>query len=100
MADMTDKLLGPLAVRILGWLGAALAGVLLTLMLNSSGQNQRVDSNQHRIEQLETTMKELQANYATNKRVDDVQAEVRANFRDLSGKMDNVIKILLENRNR
>ena len=47
---------------------------------------------------IEAQMKDLQSVFASNKRVDDLQAEMRTNYRDLSGKLDNVIKILLDRK--
>lgn len=95
----TDKLLGPAALRLLGWLGAVLGGAALMYLLNASGDHVLQEQNTRRIEALETEMHELQTTYATNKRVDDLQAEVRTNYASLSVKMDNLLKVLLDRAN-
>lgn len=100
MAEFTDKVLGPVAVKILGWIGAALGGAVLVLLLNSSGQSRQVEQNTQAIAEFRQDIKELKEGYATNKRVDDVQLEMRTNYRDLSAKLDNVIKILLDSRGK
>lgn len=101
MADFdsaTTKIIGPVAVKLLGWVGAALGGALLVLLLNTGGQTRQVEIDSQRITKIEAAMDQIQNQYATNKRVDDLQAEVRANYQNLSVKMDNVIKILIERK--
>ena len=98
MSDIESKVLSPLALKVLGTLLSALAGALLVLLLNSSGDRRQALIDSQRIDRIEMQMKDLQSVYATNKRVDDLQAEMRTNYRDLSGKLDNVIKILLERK--
>lgn len=94
--EATDKIMGPAAIRILGWLGAVLGGAALMYLLNASGDHVVQEQNTRRIASLESDMHELQTTYATNKRVDDLQVEVRANYENLSTKMDNMLKLLLE----
>lgn len=97
MSESESKL-SPLAVKIIASVMSALAGALLMLLVNSGGDRRQVDMNSKRLDVIELQLKDLQTVYATNKRVDDLQAEVRTNYRDLSGKMDNVIKILLDRK--
>lgn len=83
-------------LKILSWLGAALGGALLVLLLNASGTQKQLELNSARLDRIEASQQQMQAAYATNKRVDDLQAEVRANFRDLSGKMDTMLGLLVD----
>lgn len=106
MADTdTDRIFGPMAVKILGWLGAAIGGALLVLLLNASGNSAMSENNQARLDKVEAQMHEIQTVYATNKRVDDLQAQIRSDLGDVrsslntvSGKVDNVLELLIKKK--
>lgn len=100
MAIDVEKTYGPLALKVIGWVAPVLAGALLMLLLNVSGDRRQQQLDAQRIERLEMAVKDMQTAYATNKRVDDLQAEMRSNYHDLSTKLDNVLKILIENSRR
>lgn len=90
------KILGTYAKQILGWMGAALGGALLSMMLRQGGQDERLNALERLILSNGEAIATLQSGYATNKRVDDLQAEVRSNYRDLKGSVDNVLTILIQ----
>lgn len=84
--------------RVAGAVAAAFMGAMIALLISAGGDQARVEEHAREIGALKNDMKTIQTIYATNKRVDDLQAEVRANYRDLSVGIDNVIKILLDRR--
>lgn len=92
---MANVELGPWAVKIVSWIGSALAGAFLVLLLNSSGDHRDMKNLNTRVDKLEQEYSTLQSTYATNKRVDDLQSEIRGYMQNLDGKFDNVVKLLL-----
>jgi hypothetical protein len=90
----------PVVDRIIEGFVLAMTGAVVAMLLSSSGQRKQVEQDQQQIQALQQDVKELQQNYATNKRVDDLQVEMRANYRDVSVKLDNVVQLLLEQRRR
>lgn len=75
-----------------------LIGALMTLLFSMSGAQQELRQNTKAIEELKTRQNVLEQNTATNKRVDDLQSEMRARLDNVDTKLDNVIKILIERR--
>lgn len=84
--------------RVLKLLAPILVGWLVGSLMNLSGEREKTLANAEAIRQLQGQVSELSKTYATNKTVDDLREEMRSNYRDLSAKMDQVVKILLERR--
>jgi hypothetical protein len=96
----TTKVIGPVAIRVLGWIAAAVGGAMLMLMLNFGSTQRQLQEHDERITKIELNQHEMSTSYATNKRVDDLQAETRLAISQVSNKLDDIVNILMENRTR
>jgi hypothetical protein len=94
----TDKIMGPMAVKILSWFAAAFGGAMLVFLLNASGNTKTSEINSQRLDRVELQLHELQTVYATNKRVDDLQNQVNQSLITVSNKVDNVIELLIKRK--
>lgn len=96
MSDNETNVWSSISSKILGWIAPVLIGALLTLMLTIAGEKRQVEINTAKVAQLEAQVRDLQQNYASNKRVDDLTAEVRSNYKDLKGGTDEILRLLIQ----
>lgn len=98
MAESQDKLWNSAAAKLFKIIAPMLIGWLGATVMNSRDDHAQVKRNTDAITSIQEEMKQGRDVYATNKRVDDVQNEMRTNYRDLSSKIDQLIKLIVERR--
>lgn len=92
------------AVKVLGWVGAAVGGAMLTLLLNFSANDVRlsraekdISANRQAIETIQTTMQNG-GPAPLAKRMDDMQAQINSQYAQTNKKLDDIYQVLLDRR--
>jgi soluble cytochrome b562 len=98
MTEQTQATLNELAAKAFRLIAPFLVGALVTMWLTSARDHAQVETNTKAIVALQQDVKEVRDNYATNKRVDDLAAEMRSGFTNLDAKIDQILKLMIQRR--
>lgn len=88
--------LGPIGTRILVGVASAIIGAALMILLTATGDHGQVTQNTKAVESMQRQIQVLQSTGASRTDIDHLRNEMQESLRDLNGKMDNVITLLIK----
>ncbi len=90
-AEAPEPNKGPSIHPLAGWIIAAVGSALLVMLLNRSGETQRVDSLTAAVVKIQQDIDFIKTNYTLVKQTDDLRDDVRELTRTVNSKLETVI---------
>jgi hypothetical protein len=98
MTEQTQATLNELAAKAFRLICPVSGGCVGDDVADQCARPRASETNTKAIVALQQDVKEVRDNYATNKRVDDLAAEMRSGFTNLDAKIDQILKLMIQRR--